>query len=63
MHLPVSNRSVVRILVGLAFFGALSSLAGAVLAIAANGGGVPVEYLTNSPFAARPIIRGAGKST
>lgn len=31
-------------------FGAVSSLAGAVLAIGANGGGVPVAYLTNSPF-------------
>ena len=50
MHLPVSNRIVVRLLVVLVLFGALSSLAGAVLAIAANGGGVPVEYLTNSPF-------------
>lgn len=50
MHLPVSNRVVVRILVGLALFGALSSLAGAVLAIAANGAGVPLEYLVNSPF-------------
>ena len=50
MHLPVSNRTVVRILVVLFLFGAVSSLAGAVLAIGANGGGVPVEYLTNSPF-------------
>jgi hypothetical protein len=28
----------------------LSALAGAVLAIAANGAGVPLEYLVNSPF-------------
>jgi hypothetical protein len=32
-------------------FGALSALAGAVLAIAANGAGVPLAYLENSPFA------------
>jgi hypothetical protein len=50
MYLPVSNRIVVRLLAVLAFFGALSSLAGAILAIAANGGGVPIEYLANSPF-------------
>jgi hypothetical protein len=50
MHLPFSNRIAVRILIVLVLFGAVSSLAGAVLAIAANGGGVPVEYLTNSPF-------------
>jgi type VI protein secretion system component VasK len=31
-------------------FGALSALVGAVLAIAANGAGVPLEYLNNSPF-------------
>ena len=51
MHFPVSNRIVVRLLVVLVLFGALSALAGAVLAIALNGAGVPVEYLTNSPFA------------
>jgi hypothetical protein len=50
MHLPISNRIVVRILIALVLFGALSSLAGAVLALAANGGGVPVEYLANGPF-------------
>jgi hypothetical protein len=47
---PISSRTVVRILIALLVFGALSSLAGAILAIAANGGGVPIEYLTNSPF-------------
>jgi len=50
MHLPVSNRIVVWLLALLAFFGALSSFAGAILAIAANGAGVPIEYLANSPF-------------
>jgi hypothetical protein len=50
MDLPVSNRIVVRTLTVLAVFGALSALVGAVLAIAANGAGVPLEYLANSPF-------------
>jgi hypothetical protein len=39
-----------RLLVALALFGALSALAGAVLAVAANGAGVPLKYLGNSPF-------------
>jgi hypothetical protein len=50
MHLPVSNRVVVRTLTLLVVFGALSAFLGAVLAIAANGAGVPLEYLANSPF-------------
>jgi hypothetical protein len=50
MHVPIASRIVVRGLIALLVFGALSSLAGSVLATAANGGGVPVEYLTNSPF-------------
>jgi hypothetical protein len=50
MNLPVSNHIVVRTLTVLAIFGALSALVGAVLAIAANGAGVPLEYLANSPF-------------
>jgi hypothetical protein len=41
---------VTRFLGALTLFGALSAAAGAVLAIAANGAGVPVEYLANSPF-------------
>ena len=50
MNLPVSNQIVVRTLIVLVVFGALSALVGAVLAIAANGAGVPLEYLKNSPF-------------
>jgi hypothetical protein len=50
MSLPVPSRIVTRLLVALALFGALSALAGAVLAVAANGAGVPLEYLANSPF-------------
>jgi hypothetical protein len=50
MNLPVSNHIFVRILTVLAVFGALSALVGAVLAIAANGAGVPLVYLKNSPF-------------
>jgi hypothetical protein len=50
MNLPVSNRIVVWTLTVLVAFGALSALIGAVLAIAANGAGVPLEYLKNSPF-------------
>ena len=50
MHLPVSNHLVVRTLAVLVVFGALSALFGAVLAIASNGAGVPLEYLANGPF-------------
>jgi hypothetical protein len=50
MRLPVSNHIVVWILIVFVAFGALSALIGAVLAIAANGAGVPLEYLKNSPF-------------
>ena len=50
MHSPLSNRPFVATLSGLAVFGALSAFLGAVLAIAANGAGVPVEYLAHSPF-------------
>ena len=50
MNLPVSNYIFVRALIVLVVFGALSALLGAVLAIGANGGGVPLEYLRNSPF-------------
>jgi hypothetical protein len=39
-----------RLLVALALFGALSAFVGAVLAVAANGAGVPLKYLANSPF-------------
>jgi hypothetical protein len=48
--MPVSSPIVVRVLVALALFGALSSIAGAVLGVAANGGGVPLEHLANGPF-------------
>ena len=48
--MPVSSLVVVRILAALAVFGALSSIVGAVLGVAANGGGVPLEHLANSPF-------------
>jgi hypothetical protein len=48
--MPVPSLVVVRIFVALALFGALSSIVGAVLGVAANGGGVPLEHLANSPF-------------
>jgi hypothetical protein len=48
--MPIASRLVVRLLAALTIFGALSALAGAVLGIAANGGGVPVEHLAGSPF-------------
>ena len=51
MHPPLSYRPFVATLTGLAVFGALSAFLGAVLAIAANGAGVPVEVLAHSPFA------------
>jgi hypothetical protein len=50
MNLPVSNHIVVWTLIVLVVFGALSALVGAVLAIAANSAGVPLDYLKNSPF-------------
>lgn len=39
-----------RTLVVLLFFGGLSALVGAGMAIVADGAGVPPEYLANSPF-------------
>ena len=63
MNLPVSNQLAVWALTILVFFGALSALLGAVLAIGANGGGVPPEFLKNSPFSSYFIpglILGAG---
>jgi hypothetical protein len=50
MSWPIPYRIVTRLLAALTLFGALSALAGAVLAIAANGAGVPLQYLANSPF-------------
>jgi hypothetical protein len=50
MSLPIPFRIVTRLLAALTLYGALSALAGAVLAVAANGAGVPLEYLANSPF-------------
>jgi hypothetical protein len=50
MNPPVSNHVAVWTLTALVAFGALSAAVGAVLAIAANGAGVPLEYLRNSPF-------------
>jgi hypothetical protein len=50
MLLPLSHRRVVGILAALAAFGALSAFGGATLAIAANGGGVPLEYLAGTAF-------------
>ncbi len=49
MSLPLADRFVVRVLIGLEIFGAVSALVGAV-ALALNGAGVPLEYLANSPF-------------
>jgi hypothetical protein len=50
MSLPIPFRIVTRLLAALTLFGALSALAGAVLAVAANGAGVPLDYLANSAF-------------
>ena len=46
----MSNTVIVRALVALLCFGAVSALAGFVLALFASEAGVPVEYLENSPF-------------
>jgi hypothetical protein len=50
MGLPLSNRSVVRVLAVLAGFGAFSAGVGAVLATMDDGAGVPAELLAGSPF-------------
>jgi hypothetical protein len=55
MNPRVSSRVVVWTLIALAAFGALSAGTGAVLAVAANGAGVPLEYLRNSPFSSYVI--------
>jgi hypothetical protein len=50
MQLPLPNRIVVRTPAALVAFSALSGLVGTALAIAANGAGIPPEYLAHSPF-------------
>ena len=55
MLLPVSSRIAARVLCALAVFGALSALAGAVLGVALNGAGVPIEYLADSPFSSYAV--------
>ena len=50
MQLPLANRLAIRLLIALALFGALSAFVGAAVAIVANGAGIPLEYLANSPF-------------
>ena len=50
MNLKVASSMILGALTALLWFGVLSAIAGAVLAIAANGAGVPTEYLANSPF-------------
>ena len=50
MHMPLSNRITLGTLAALAVFGTLSAFVGATLAVAANGAGVPLEYLAHSPF-------------
>jgi hypothetical protein len=50
VSLPVPFSIGARLLATLTLFGALSAFTGAVLAVAANGAGVPLEYLANSPF-------------
>ncbi len=55
MSVPLSDRVVVRALIGLEVFGALSALIGAILALAFNGAGVPLAYLANSKFSSFAI--------
>jgi hypothetical protein len=50
MRLRIRSSLVTGVLIVLLIFGALSSFAGAVMAIAFNGAGVPLEYLADSPF-------------
>lgn len=50
MRAPIPASVLRGILIGLLIFGAVSSFAGAVIAIAANGAGMPLEYLAGSPF-------------
>lgn len=50
MQIPLSSKLVVRSLIGLALFSALSALLGSLLGVALNGAGVPLEYLAGSPF-------------
>lgn len=39
-----------RLLTGALSFGAISALIGGVLGVVANGAGMPLEYLTGTPF-------------
>ncbi len=50
MNFSLPHRIVSGTLIVLLLFGAISSLAGAVLAIGFNGAGVPLKYLSGTPF-------------
>lgn len=50
MHVSLPDRLIRRCLTLLTWFGAVSAFAGAVLAIALKGSGVPLEHLVHSPF-------------
>lgn len=50
MNLPLSSRTLSRVLVALLIFDAVSSFGGAVMAIVFNGAGVPLEVLAGTWF-------------
>ncbi len=39
-----------RLLIAILYFGTISAIGGGVLGVAANGAGVPLGYLDNTPF-------------
>jgi hypothetical protein len=55
MPLSLPERIVIRFLTLLTLFGALSAFAGAVLAIALNGAGVPLDHLAKSGFSSYAV--------
>ena len=48
--MPLRSVQMVRVLIGLSAFGVLSAAIGTVLALAMDGGGVPLSYLAGTPF-------------
>lgn len=58
MNLPLSNRTLSRVLVALLIFDAVSSFGGAVMAIFFNGAGVPLEVLAGTWFQSSFLVLG-----
>ncbi|MDQ0802119.1 hypothetical protein [Arthrobacter sp. SLBN-112] len=58
MNFPLSSKALSGVLIALLFFDAVSSFAGAVMAIFFNGAGVPLEVLAGTWFQSSFLVLG-----